>query len=329
MKRQFKDIIWLCLFSIVLLQACSDDGVYEIPSANSGLQNDLIKRSLGPNIVGGTINFAYAMAILPSEGKITECSVVASIAGATGTYLDNNSYYTNNNGVDVGVPVGGSSTTTGVETKVVFTKDTSAATLRYSYLIPEEARGKTVAFKFTAKSSNGQTVSYETPAYAVSNMDMVLDLTAKDASASYLSISDMKLYSASEAAANPSKVDLIYLYRATPANFGHALVAPTADAIYLSGVDVPSGATNNTKIIKSFNVRDQQLARLQYGVYVDELDLKVKDFANAPNFITDLAAEYGAWVQTADGKYNAFVYINTINSVNKEMRVSIKRLKVN
>lgn len=326
MKRYFKHASWLAVMVLAWgFQSCSDDGTYEIPDATSGLQNDLIKRSLGPNVVGGVIEFAYAMAQLPTEGKIVEASVEASIGGATGTVLQNKSFNTGGS-VEIGSP----STTDGKLTKVTFTKDTSAATLRYNYVIPEEARGKSLTFKFLAKSSNGQVVTYDAGPYEISSMDMVLDLVAKDPSAAYISIADLKLYTAAEAAASPSKVDLVYLYRATPASFGHALVAPATDPMYLPGVTLPTGVSNNTKLIKAFTVRDQQLARLQYGVYVDDIDLKTKDFSTAPNFITDLRAEYGAWVETADGTYRALVFVNAVTNTPavKEIRISIKRLKV-
>ncbi|WP_235833063.1 DUF4466 family protein [Arcticibacter tournemirensis] len=311
-----------------LLTACKDDG-FQIPVASDKLQNDLIKRSLGPNIVGGTIEFTYAAAIVPEKGKLVSMSVEASIAGAAGTYLENKSYYTSSSGADVGVEIGDPSTTSGKLTEVVFTADTSAATLRYYYKIPEEARGAKVSFKFSAKSSNGETIVHQTEAYEVRRMDMQLDLIAKDAANCYISIADMKTYDASFAAANPGKIDLVYLYRAlTNVTYGHSLVAPTADPVYLPSITLPAGLTNRSKIIKAFTVRDQQLARMQYGVFVDDVDLLSKDFDDAPDFAINLRAEAGIWLQTADGKYNAYIYINSVNNATKEMKISIKRLTV-
>lgn len=313
---------------ILLLGACKDE-VFEIPVASDKLQNDLIKRSLGPNIVGGTIEFAYAGGIIPEKGKLVSMSVEASIAGASGTYLDNKSYSTSSSGVDVGVAIGEPSITSDKITEVLFNTDTSAATLRYYYRIPEEARGKRVSFKFSAKSSNGETVTYQTESYEVRKMDMQLDLTAKDAANSYISIADMKVYDAAFAAANPGKIDLVYLYRVIPnVTYGHSLVAPSTDPIYLPGMTLPAGLTNKSKIVKAFAVRDQQLARIQYGVFVDDIDLLSKDFDSAPDFAINLRAEGGIWVQTADGKYNAYVYVNSVNNTTREMRISIKRLTV-
>ncbi|SOD14817.1 DUF4466 family protein [Pedobacter xixiisoli] len=329
-----KNIRFKILMSLTLLVLClgaCKDKEYAIPTALDKLQNDLIKRSLGPNIVGGTIEFAYAAAILPEKGKLSSMTVEASIAGATGTYLDNRFFNTSSSGADVGTAVGDPSVTTGKSTSVTYTGNFSAATLRYFYKIPEEARGKTVTFTFTAKSSNGETISYQSGPHEIRNQDMVLDLVAKDGTECYLSIADMKMYDAAFATANPGKIDLIYLYRA-PANvtYLHSLVAPTADASYKPTFTMPAGLSNRTKIVKAFTVRDQQLSRIQYGVFVDDVDLRTKDFADAPDFAINVKAEGGVWVQTADGVYNAYVYINTVTNTAsvKEMKISIKRLKI-
>lgn len=319
-------VLLLALFS--LATACKEK-TYEIPTPSDKLQNDLIKRSLGPNIVGGTIEFAYAAGIIPENGKLVSMSVEASIAGATGTYMDNKFYSTSNTGTDVGTAVGNPSVTTGKTTLVTYTGDFSASTLRYFYVIPEAARGQSINFTFTATASNGETISYKAGPYQVRNMDMVLDLVAKDGTDCYLSIADMKVYNATYAAANPNSIDLVYLYRALPTvTYLHSLVAPTADPIYLPGITLPTTLKNKSKIVKAFTVRDQQLARIQYGLYVDDIDLSSIDFTNAPDFGINLKAEAGIWVQTADGRYNAYVYINNVNNTTKEMRLSIKRLKV-
>src|SRR6478609_5678758 len=140
MQRRSSYIISVFLSAILIFAGGCKKNEYAIPTPKSNLQNDLIKRSLGPNIVGLRIEFAYAMAILPTQGKLVSASVEASIAGAAGTYLENNSYYTNGSGVDVPVPIAQPSVTNGTTTTITFNKDTSAATLRYYYVIPEEAR---------------------------------------------------------------------------------------------------------------------------------------------------------------------------------------------
>jgi hypothetical protein len=97
------------------------------------------------------------MALGFDAGKLTSAQVEATIPGAAGTYLEHRSYYTNSSGDDIGIVVGNPSVTNGGRTEVTFTKDTCAAALRYYYIIPEEARGKSVTFTFSAKASTGET----------------------------------------------------------------------------------------------------------------------------------------------------------------------------
>jgi len=330
MKLKYSYYTMVLLSFILVMTACKDDE-YAVPTAKRELQNDCIKRSLGPNVVGLPIEFAYAMALPQDLGSIASAQVEASIPGASGTYLENRSYYTNGSGTDIPVQVADPSITEGNLTSVTLTRDTFAITLRYFYIIPPEARGQSVKFTFSAQDTNGKTVSYTMGPYKISNVDMVLDKVVKDNTDMYISIADMAVYTAAQAAANPEKIDLVYLYRALPTvTFNHALVAPTADAQYLPGVTLPAGVTKNTKIIKSLNLRDQQLARLQYGVFIDDVDFQKLDVSTAANFAINVKNEGGVWVETEDGQYRAFVYINSIfnTATNKSMVVSIKRLQM-
>jgi hypothetical protein len=266
------------------------------------------------------------MALPADAGKIISAGVEASIAGAPGTYLENRSFYTNGSGVDVGIQIGNASVTDGTNTEVVFTSDTCAATLRYYYMIPEEARGKKVSFTFSARASNGETVTYSMGPYDIANMDMKLDLNASDNNMCYISIADMAVYDAATAASIPDKIDLVYLYRAiTGITFAHALVSPS-NTEYLPGVTLPAGVGNSTKFIKMWALRDFHLARLQYGIYIDDLDFQKIDFTGVPDYGINMKAESGAWVETADGKYRAFIYVNALNNTTRTMRISIKRL---
>lgn len=326
MKLKYFNFIFL--ISMVLMLASCQEEEYSIPAAGTDLQNDCIKRSLGPNVVGLNIEFAYAMALPKAKGKLVSAQVEASIAGASGTYLENRSFYTNSSGVDVGIIIGNPSVTNATKTEVTFAKDTCASTLRYFYTIPEEARGKSVSFKFSAKDSNGKTVSYDMGPYTVAKMDMKLDMVLSDNNNMYFSIADMAVMNAAAAAAAPSKVDLVYLYRSyTTVTFLHALVSP-ANTEYLPGVILPSGASNSTPFWKVYGLRDQQLARLQYGIYVDDPDFTEKDFAGAPNYGINMKAESGAWVETADGVYRAYIFVNKVDNTKKEMTISVKRYKI-
>src|SRR4051812_19930088 len=225
----------MAAFAITTI-SCKKD-TYSLPTAPDKLQNEAIKRTLGPNIVGQQLEFAYAMAILPTKGKLVSCTAAATVAGAPGTYMENRSFYTAQTGADVGVTVGSPSVTSGSATTVTYTVDTSAATLRYYYVIPEEARGKTVSFTFTAKSSDGESISTTMGPYTVAKMDMKLNMKVSDNNLMYISISDTAVYNAADAANHAGSIDLVYLYRNyTTSAFAHALVAPAADTTYLPGI---------------------------------------------------------------------------------------------
>lgn len=311
--RYIKKNMAVLVVLTTLFISCQKDE-YTLPEAVKELTNDCIKRTIGPNIVSLPIEFAYAMAIPKSKGKLVSAQVEASIAGATGTYLEHRSYYTNTGGVDVPVTVGAPSSNDGKATKVAFTVDTTAATLRYYYVIPEEARGQSVTFTFSATSSNGQTVSYKMGPYTIAKMGIKKNIAVSNGNLAYISIENMTAYTAAEAATNAGKVDLVYLYRATPASFTHALVSPGADASYLPGVTLPSGVNRSSKLRKVFNLQDRNLANLQFGIYVDDKDLQEVDLTDAPNFALGLKAEAGTWVETADKKYKAYIFVNSINA---------------
>ncbi len=323
--RQQKKINLTHLFGalFLLMVACKKEE-YAIPEPKSELSNDVIKRTLGPNIVGLPIEFAYAMALPAAKGKLVSAQVEASIAGATGTFLEHNSYFTKSNGQDTGVVVGQPSVNDGARTRVTFTRDTMASTLRYSYVVPEEARGKTVSFTFSSTSSDGGNATFKMGPYTISNMDMVRNLAVNNTTANYISIADLAVYNAANAAVNAGKIDLIYLYRASPASFLHALVSPAADAQYRPGITLPAGVNRSTKVQKVFNLQDYNLARLQFGIFIDDLDFQQLNLADAPNYAISLRAEAGTWVETADGRYRAYIYLNSVNA-NGSAVISIKR----
>lgn len=299
---------------------------YAIPTPKDVLQNDCIKRTQGPNIVGQNIEFAYAMAILAEKGKLVSARVEASIDGDAGTWMESKSYYTNNSGVDVGIAVGNAFVTNKNVTTVTFNKDTNAATLRYYYVIPDAARGQSVSFTFYAESSNGETVSYKMGPYTIAKMDMKKNIAVSDGNLMYISVADMTAYNATDAAAKAGTIDLVYLYRnITTSAFNHALVSPAADAQYLPGITLPGGVNRSTNERKTFNLQDYNMAQLQYGIYIDDLDFQQLNMSNEPNFAINLKQEAGVWVETADHKYRAYIYFNTANNTTKSAVLSIKR----
>ena len=313
----------LILIMLTSLLACTKQE-YTIPDPVSQLTNDCIKRTIGPSIVSLPLEFAYAMALPKINGKLVSAEVEASIAGASGTFLEHRSFYTNSSGVDVPVTIGTPSTTVDKLTKVTFNVDTNASTLRYNYVIPEEARGKSVSFTFTATSSDGKTATYKMGPYAISKMAIKKNLAVSNGVNAFISIEDMAVYNAASAATNAGKVDLVYLYRATPTTFTHALVSPGADAAYLPGVTLPSGVNRSTKLRKVFNLQDRNLSNLQYGIYVDDIDFTQLDMVDMPNYALGLRAEAGVWVETTDKKYRAYIFVNSINAAGTAV-ISIMR----
>jgi hypothetical protein len=313
----------LILIMLTSLLACTKQE-YTIPDPVSQLTNDCIKRTIGPSIVSLPLEFAYAMALPKINGKLVSAEVEASIAGASGTFLEHRSFYTNSSGVDVPVTIGTPSTTVDKLTKVTFNVDTNASTLRYNYVIPEEARGKSVSFTFTATSSDGKTATYKMGPYAISKMAIKKNLAVSNGVNAYISIEDMAVYNATAAATNAGKIDLVYLYRATPTTFTHALVSPGADAAYLPGVTLPSGVNRSTKLRKVFNLQDRNLSNLQYGIYVDDIDFTQLDMVDMPNYALGLRAEAGVWVETTDKKYRAYIFVNSINAAGTAV-ISIMR----
>ena len=294
------------------------------------LSNDCIKRTLPtqPNIAGDVIEFAYAMALPSKLGKLTSAEAEATIAGAEGTRFDPNSYYTDNSGKDIPVPVCSESQTTGAKTSIQFTADTCAATLRYYYVIPTAARGKDVSFKFSVKSSNGQTAEYELGPYSISKMDMTLNQPLVHGQTCYLSFHNegeaVHVYSAEEVsnASVAASIDLVYVY-STLADVNHAFFTPAAPADLHPGVTIPSAITGNSKLVRVYNLQDRQLSNLNNAKFIDDLDFVQKDFTGYTNYALRMGEQYGVWVETADAKYRAYVYVNSVAA--NIMTISVKR----
>ena len=326
-RSQYIGFTALLVAALSLFTASCKKNNYALPTSSDKLQNEAIKRTLGPNIVGQQIEFAYAMAILPSKGKLVACTATATIAGAPGTYMENRSFNTNpQTSADVGVPVGSPAVTSGATTTVTYNHDTSAATLRYYYVIPEAARGKTVSITFTATSSDGESISTIMGPYTIAKMDMKLNMKLSDNNLMYISIGDSTVYNATDAAAHAASIDLVYLYRnLTTSAFNHALVAPAADPQYLPGVTLPTGVNRTAKELKAFNLQDHNLAPTEnFGIYIDDVDFQSIDLSNQPNYAINLKGDAGVWVETADGKYRAYIFFNSVTTTGTAL-ISMKR----
>ncbi len=298
-------------------------------------KNDLLKKTTGPAVVGDRIEFAYAIGTV--EGDLKNVKAEASLAGAAGTGFSRFSWYTERStGVDKPQQTATDTITNGtVSTASILDVATNkAVTLRYYYYPTADAKGKDVSFRFSATSSTGAEVSFQSPVYRVSNMDMKRTIVLGDGAKAYVSLADMTAYTKAEVEQNnlAGKIDFVYVYRPTINTyaFGHALVAPS-NSDYLKDVTLPTGlAKPRTAIDKRVDVKDAQLrGTAGFDVYIDDIDLQKTTFANAADYAYGLAVDQGAFVKTADGAYTAYVYVNAVNNTAKTMTVSIKRLKLN
>lgn len=312
----------LSLFVLASLVSCTEE-------ADPLLKDDYLMKTYAPAVAGERIEFAYAMGAM--EGTLTSATAQVNIPGAAGTGFDPNSYHTDARGNDVGVLVADVSTE-GATSTAMFTYDTVVATLRYSYVVPEEAKGQMVSITFSAESSIGETVSTTTPEFRVSNMTMQRDIVLTDGDACYFSVENMRGYTEAEVIASglEDKIDLIYIYDAlNPDGFkyGHALVSPGSDEKYFNEVNVPeSFRINHTLIEKKAYLWDSHFTGEVPAVYVDDIDLETLDLAGAADFVLDLTSRSSVFLETEDGRYHAYIYIN--NARGGEMTFGIKRLEV-
>lgn len=317
------------LFLGLAFCSCEDDPKL-LHDTITELSNDCIKRSLpvAPNIVNNDIEFAYAMAIPEALGNLTSAQAVASIPGAENTRFDPNSYYTDNGGQDIPVRVADDSKTEGGTTSVEFAIDTCASTLRYYYVIPEEAKGKEVKFTFSVKASNGQTAQYKLGPYKISKMDMTkrMKVNVENCFISFQNEGEaMHIYSKEEVENDPSlleKIDLMY-HHSTYSDISHAIYTLSSPEEYMDGVSLPAGFVNDTKLKKIYGMQDRQLADLKYNKYVDDLDFETLNLTKSSTYLLGLKEESAFWAETSDGKYRAFVYVN--KAPTGEMTISAKR----
>lgn len=328
--------------------ACSDDD-------DSAIKNDMIKKTTAPAIAGEKIEFAYAMGA--TEGRLAKAEATATIPGAQGTDFELYSWFTARQDITVNgvnyrggdeVPLqtvkdastNGATSVANLMDKVdthyfnpvvavgTSQSDLIAATLRYNYVVPAEAKGKSFSITFTATSSTGAKATYRTPEYKVSKMDMKRLIEMENGGACCFSIEDMAAYTTAEAASMTGKIDFVYNYQTKTSDgydYGHAFVSPATDSKYvaLSGI-IPSGATNNTPMEQRAQVHDAQLKGANPATYVDDIDFETLDLSRATNYVLNLKNDDSVFMKSADGKYAALIYINKIDGSGKAT-VSIKR----
>ena len=288
------------------------------------LGNDCLNRYYYvPYIVGSEMEFAYAMFLPPGQGRLEEAAVSCSLPGAPGTYLDHQAYSTDEYGQDKPWTMGSPCTVDGSRYTVTFTADTVAATLRFHYIIPEEARGKVLDFHFSVRASNGQTASYDITGCQVRRMDMKLDIKMTPARC-FFSIDKMKAYTAAEADFEQVPVDFAWGYSTAPADkadrsgFFNAAHLDEFSAWYT--FPALTSPVNDTKKMYRYNIIEPQEFD---GFYIDDRDFEALRLdCDTPSLI-GINNRNGFWVETADGRYRAYVYCNEVSA--ESCTVSIKR----
>lgn len=304
--------------------SCNDDNENVLPDFGT----KCYKRSVSPNIVGEEIYFTYAMAVQPQRGKLTAMEVYSSIPGGEGTYIDPNSYHTVST-EDVPVLVANESELFDNNCVTSFNVDTCAATLRYYYEVPEEARGKEVEFNFIARNSLNEERIIKMGPYKISKMDIKRNILLSS-QAPFFSVKNMAAYSKEQLDADPSlkeAIDLVYIYNSANNQILHSLVSPERLSEIAPEMAVPDGLNNNSKLVATWNLQDQQLSNLQWAIFVDDLDFEEIKFDTSNSVFLRIRQEAGCWIETSYG-YRGYLYINTLDDGFEGITVSLKNYKL-
>lgn len=296
---------------------------------SQALRDDYIMKTIAPAITGEAVEFAYAMGTL--EGNLVSAKAEVNIPGAPGTGFDPHSYHVDSRGNDIGVLVADTSTE-GSVSEAIFSADTSAATLRFNYIVPEEAKGQMINLTFHAESSTGEKVTTTVPGFNVRKMDLKRDLIMTNNDACYFSIETMMSYTAAEVEALGigDKIDLVYIYDALNPQgiiYGHSLVSPGTEDKYLNNRVIPASIVKRkTKIQKHSFIRDMQLSGSIPANFVDDIDFEELDLANALDFVLGISKSNSVFLETEDGKYRAYIYFN--DARRSTLTFGIKRYEV-
>ncbi|MCQ2184302.1 MAG: DUF4466 family protein [Bacteroidales bacterium] len=326
MKKVIESLIPAILALSALLCSCS--GNVNRIQVTDKLGNDCINRYYYvPYIVGTTMEFAYAMFMPSGSGRLESASVECSFPGAEGTFLEHRAYSTDDYGQDLPHQIGNPCTESGSKYTVEFVRDTTAATLRFYYVIPEEARGKDVSFHFTCTASTGETVSYDIEPCHVRNMTMKLDIKMTQAQC-YFSLATLEAYTAAQAEFNEIPIDFVWGYSTDFADKSNrsTFINPACVGEFTDFFDIKTSGLkmNDTRKMYKFNIIEPQLGRQEFdGFYIDDRDFLSLDLNCDTHWIPGINNRTGFWVETADGKYRAYIYCNAVSADN--CTVSVKR----
>jgi hypothetical protein len=309
-----------------------------------------LKKTYGPVIVGQQVDFSFAIAS-NDNSSLKNFEISATYAGKTGTTADTKCYWTLLDGKTyskdmlTGITTTGNVTSGSVIDGIVWQTGTTsgysskAVTIRYSYIVPEEARGKNVQFTVKYTDVGGSVQSYSTMNYPVEKMDMVKDNVMNEATGNtgrnYFSISELKAYTKAEVEAqNKSAViDFVYRYNTsavtTPGGssitLGTCISAPS-QGVYLTTSYVPATWTKNATLIEIRKWDDMQLKGNTPNSYVTDMDLESTTFNGNTFGEYGLKVDFSLAMQTADGKYRAFVYLKTVGT--NTVTIGVKRLAI-
>ncbi len=337
--KKISTLLFGLFLSVCILSSCKKDDI------ESDLQNDLIRKTLAPFLIGDRIEFAYGIG--NPNSMLSNVKVTASIAGATGTTIDPATYSTSPSGTSSSKLAAKDVSTNGATTSATILDGFNATTLRYSYVIPDAAKGQQVTFTFTATDRAGNTVT-TTSTCEISKMDIRRSqiLESSTSGARYYSIADLKAYTEAEVTAGnlSGKIDFVYTYAATiPLStgtfaYGHSLVSTATAAAYIpSGFTFPATWTKNSTAMERKNANAVFDGHLQLqdptknvpnSNYVEDLDLQRQSFTNAINYSLAFVKDASVFMKTADGKYTAFVYIADVNATApQKITIGIKRIQ--
>lgn len=328
----------LSLITLSALMSCQK-------SEEQTFKCDALDRSWGIHMVGEEMSFAFASAMPYGTGKVRAVKVVASIAGAEGTGWDVNTYKTDAAGQDVpSLAAEIIEQSDPCASKANLIVDTCAITLRYKYVIPEEARDKDVSFIFYSANDRNEVVQYEMGPLHCSRQYCTTGLQASN-SRCYISVEDMAVYTYDEVVSQNKKVDLIYAYRAVPTDsspsgsgstggLNKCFMSPTSEAISriaeLNDVVLPP-EERNTKLRESAHAKDEVIEKTKWHLYITDEDFAAMDFSKAgySNLVTNFVTAYNCiWIETADGKYRAWMWVNTPAGAGDAITFGMKRYKM-
>jgi hypothetical protein len=300
----------------------------------TGLNVELRKTSYPPFITGDKIEFSFA-AGSPTEGTLSKLEVTASIAGALGTKLDLQGRYFNwVTGMDDVYNVFKDTLNTGNITSGNYV-DTIAATARYTYVIPTEARGKKISLTFkvsTVSKSVSQTVDY-TVSNIIMNKGVVIQTATVDGTGkAFFSIADGKAYSRTEVEAGNLQKSIDFVFVVEPLGPGtswklnSAILAP-ANQYMPVGLLGASWTDKNASAIETKNWEDFQLMGSGRLNMVSDLDFQQASIVTNTLMAINLAVDSRALVKSADGKWIALVWVKTVDNSNLVFNIKKYQLK--